>query len=70
LDVNLLALNCKTFRQRSIECCYLIWDERIDAAIAAITLDQVNAAFRKRIDVSKLSIVKAGDFKAAGVFQP
>ncbi len=48
----------------------LAWDERIDAAIAAITLDQVNAAFRKRIDPSKLSIVKAGDFKAAGVFQP
>jgi zinc protease len=48
----------------------LAWDERIDTAIALVTLDQVNAAFRKRIDVSKLSIVKAGDFKAAGVFQP
>jgi len=48
----------------------LAWDERIDAAIAAVTLDQVNAALRKRIDVSKMSIVKAGDFKTAGVFQP
>lgn len=47
----------------------LSWDERLDAAIAAVTLDQVNAAFRKRVDPAKISVVKAGDFKAAGAFQ-
>jgi len=47
----------------------LAWDEKLDAAIEALTLDQVNTAFRKRIRTSGISIVKAGDFKAAGVFQ-
>jgi zinc protease len=47
----------------------LAWDEKLDAAIEALTLDQVNAAFRKRINSAGISIVKAGDFKAAGVLQ-
>ena len=47
----------------------LAWDERIDAAIEALTLDQVNAAFRKRVNAAGISIVKAGDFKTAGAFQ-
>jgi zinc protease len=47
----------------------LAWDEKLDAAIEALTLDQVNTAFRKRIRSSGISIVKAGDFKAAGVLQ-
>jgi predicted Zn-dependent peptidase len=34
-----------------------------------MTLDQVNTAFRKHIDPDNVSIVKAGDFKAAKVFQ-
>jgi hypothetical protein len=29
----------------------------------------VSAAFRKHVDASAISIVKAGDFKAAGVYQ-
>jgi zinc protease len=44
------------------------WDEDIDAKLAALTPDQVNAAFRRHVDASALSIVKAGDFKAAGVY--
>lgn len=48
----------------------LAWDERLDAAIQALTLDQVNAAFRRRVDPAKISIVKAGDFKKSGVLQP
>jgi zinc protease len=44
-------------------------DEQIDAAIDAVTLDQVNAAFRKRVNVAGISIVKAGDFQKAGVLQ-
>lgn len=47
----------------------LAWDEQMDAKIAALTVDQVNAAFRKHIDSSAISIVKAGDFKTAGVYQ-
>ena len=45
------------------------WDENLEAKIRTLTLDQVNAAFRKHIDPNGVSIVKAGDFKAAGVFQ-
>ena len=41
----------------------------LEAKIQALTLDQVNAAFRKHIDASQISIVKAGDFKAAGVYK-
>jgi zinc protease len=47
----------------------LQWDEQMDAKIEALTLDQVNAAFRRHVDLSALSIVKAGDFKTAGVYQ-
>jgi zinc protease len=47
----------------------LKWDEDMDAKIAALTVDQINAAFRRHIDASALSIVKAGDFKANGVYQ-
>ncbi len=45
------------------------WDEDMDAKIKAVTLEQANAALRKYVNVSNISIVKAGDFKAAGVFQ-
>jgi zinc protease len=47
----------------------LDWDAQMDAKIAALTVDQVNAAFRKHVDLSALSIVKAGDFKTADVYQ-
>ena len=44
------------------------WDEDMDARFAALTAEQVNAAFKRHIDPSTLSIVKAGDFKAAKVY--
>ena len=47
----------------------LAWDEQMDAKLEALTVEQVNAAFRRHVDASALSIVKAGDFKAAGVYQ-
>ena len=47
----------------------LAWDEQMDAKLGALTVDQVNAAFRRHVDASVLSIVKAGDFKTAGVYQ-
>ena len=37
--------------------------------IAALTPAQVNAAAKKYIDVSALTIYKAGDFKKAGITQ-
>jgi len=45
------------------------WDEQLEARIQALTPDQINAAFRKHIDPSAVSIVKAGDFAAAGVYR-
>jgi zinc protease len=45
------------------------WDEQLEQRIQSLTPEQINAAFRKYIDPSAVSIVKAGDFKAAGVYQ-
>jgi zinc protease len=45
------------------------WDADLERTIQALTADQVNAAFRRHIDPNGVSIVKAGDFKAAGVFK-
>ena len=36
----------------------------------ALTVDQVNAAFRRHVSLDRLSIVKAGDFRAAGAYTP
>jgi zinc protease len=40
----------------------LAFDKKVDADIAAVTLPQVNAAFKKYIDPAKLTTVRAGDF--------
>ena len=45
------------------------WDAKLEAAVAAVTVEQVNAAFRQHVDPAQLSIVKGGDFKKAGVYQ-
>jgi len=45
------------------------WDDKLDAAVAALTPDQVNAAFKKYVDPSAFTIVKGGDFKKVGAFQ-
>ncbi len=45
------------------------WDEQLDAKIQALTVDQVNAAFRRRIDPDAITIVKAGDFSKVGAFK-
>jgi len=45
------------------------WQAALEAKVAALTLDQVNAAFRKYIDPNAVVIVKGGDFKKVGVFQ-
>ena len=48
----------------------LAWDEQMDAKLETLTVAQVNGAFRRHVSGDQLSIVKAGDFKAAGVYQP
>ena len=45
------------------------WDAKLEAAVAALTLQQVNEAFRAHVDAAGLSIVKGGDFKKAGAYQ-
>src|SRR4029077_7259531 len=47
----------------------LTWDEQMDAKLDALTADQVNAAFRRHVSLDQLSIVKAGDFQAAGAYR-
>jgi len=44
----------------------MAFQAKIDREIEALTLDQVNAAFRKYVDPSKLVFVYAGDFAKAG----
>jgi zinc protease len=45
------------------------WDADLEAKIRALTVEQINAAFRKHIDPEAVSIVKAGDFSTAGVYK-
>jgi zinc protease len=47
----------------------LSWDQELDAKLETLTLDQVNAAFRRHISTAQISIVKGGDFKRANVYQ-
>jgi zinc protease len=47
----------------------LIYDEQQENKIQALTVEQVNAAFRKYLDPAGVTIVKAGDFKKAAVYQ-
>ena len=47
----------------------LAWDAKLEAAVAALTPQQVNNAFRRHVDPAAVSIVKGGDFKKAGAFQ-
>jgi zinc protease len=45
------------------------FDEQLEAKVAAVTAEQVSAAFRRLIDPASLTIVRAGDFKKAEVYQ-
>ena len=47
----------------------LLWDAKLDAAVAALTPQQVNDAFKRHVDPSVFSIVKGGDFKKVGAYQ-
>jgi len=60
-------LNLLTAREQYART--LAWDEELDAKLQALTLEQVNAAFRRHVTAAQVSIVKGGDFKRAGVYQ-
>jgi zinc protease len=45
------------------------WDAKLDAAVAALTPQQVNDAFKRRVDPASITIVKAGDFKKVSAYQ-
>jgi zinc protease len=45
------------------------WDEQVEARIQALTPDQISATFRRHVDPAAISIVKAGDFQRAKVYQ-
>jgi zinc protease len=45
------------------------WQQELEAKVAALTPEQVTAAFRRHINPAALTFVKAGDFKKAGVLQ-
>jgi zinc protease len=47
----------------------LLWDAQLEAAVAALTPQQVNDAFKRHIDAAAISVVKGGDFKKAGAYQ-
>ncbi len=45
------------------------WDADLETRIQALTVAEINAAFRKHIDPNGVSIVKAGDFQTAGAYK-
>jgi zinc protease len=45
------------------------WQARLEATVAGLTPEQVNAAMKRHLDAASISIVKGGDFKKAGVYQ-
>jgi zinc protease len=47
----------------------LMWDAKLEAAVAALTPEQVSDAFKRHVDPAAISIVKGGDFKKAGTYQ-
>jgi zinc protease len=47
----------------------LLWDAKLEDAVAALTPQQVNEAFKRHVDPSAITIVKGGDFKKAGAYQ-
>jgi zinc protease len=43
----------------------LFWDADLESRIRALTADQINEVVKRRLDVSKMTIIKAGDFEGA-----
>jgi zinc protease len=47
----------------------MMWDAKLEAEVAALTPEQVSAAFKRHVDPAAISIVKGGDFKKVGAYQ-
>lgn len=47
-----------------------VWDEELDKKVQALTLEQVNAAFKKYINPDQISVFKAGDFAKVKAAKP
>ena len=47
----------------------MLWDAKQEAAVAALTPQQVNDAFKRHVDPAAITIVKGGDFKKSGTYQ-
>ena len=45
------------------------WDAKLEAAVAALSPQQVNDAFRRYVTANDITIVKGGDFKKVGAYQ-
>jgi zinc protease len=45
------------------------FDENLETKVNALTAEQISEAFRKHVGLNSLVVVKAGDFKKAGVLQ-
>jgi predicted Zn-dependent peptidase len=45
------------------------WDAKLEAAVAALTAQQVSDAFKRHVDPATISIVQGGDFKKSGTYQ-
>ena len=43
----------------------MAWDADLEKKVAALTSQQIQDALRRHLDLSAISIVKAGDFKKA-----
>ncbi len=57
-------------RQLSVHLYFgrtMVHDADLERRIGALSVDEVNAAFRRWIDPTKISFIKAGDFEAAGI---
>jgi len=45
------------------------WDDELQNRVMSLTPDDIRAALRKHLDVTKMSVIKAGDFKKAATAQ-
>ncbi|HLY17471.1 MAG TPA: pitrilysin family protein [Bryobacteraceae bacterium] len=53
----------RTLTNRDYDGRTMAWDEELERKISALTPDDIAQAVRRTIDLSQVSIVKAGDFK-------
>ena len=56
----------RTMARRLFEGRTLAWDEAFEKKIESLSGDQIVSALRRHLDPAKMTIVKAGDFAAAG----